>query len=355
MTMASPGAIRLTRNLTAFALPTGDARARTATRTLVVGTGQRAVKLIGAMTEEPERVVVGVMDIERRPDVDSLPSVPWLGHLDDIGTVALEHAVDEICVALPLRSCFDSWRQVIAVGREVGIPVSFDFDIIGDATRAEFSAKGGSVLRCNLHPTTRRFAPIVKRVFDIVGACAALVVLSPALLLGSALVKLSSPGPILFRQPRVGRRRRVFGMLKFRTMVPEAEALRANLKNRNDANGIMFKIQDDPRLTWAGPFLRRTSLDELPQLFNVLRGEMSLVGPRPIPTWVYEQIDEPSFHRRFSVLPGMTGLWQVHGRTQHYQVMARHDLAYVDGWSFFLDLKILVKTIPAVIRRNGAH
>lgn len=353
--MDSVGTLRLTKNLTAYALPTDDARARTATRTLVVGTGQRAVKLIATMAAQRERVILGVVDIERRSDIDAMPSVAWLGHLDDLGTVALEHAIDEICVALPLRSCFDYWRQVMTVAREVGIPVSFDFDIIGDGARAELSSKGGSLVRCNLHPTTRRFAPIAKRAFDVVGAGAALAVLSPALLLGAALVKLSSPGPILFRQPRVGRGRRVFGMLKFRTMVDDAEALRANLKDRNDANGIMFKIQNDPRLTWAGPFLRRTSLDELPQLLNVLRGEMSLVGPRPIPTWVYEQIDEPSFHRRFSVMPGMTGLWQVHGRTQHYEVMARHDLAYVDGWSFWLDLKILLKTIPAVVRRQGAH
>jgi lipopolysaccharide/colanic/teichoic acid biosynthesis glycosyltransferase len=263
--------------------------------------------------------------------------------------------VDEIRVALPLRSCFDHWRRVIAIGCEVGIPVSFDFDFIGDVTRAEFCADGSPAVRCNVHPTTQRLAPFAKRAFDIVVASAALVVLSPALLFGAGLVVLSSRGPILFRQPRVGRGRRVFGMLKFRTMVHNAEALRAGLKDRNAATGIMFKIDNDPRLTWAGPFLRRTSLDELPQLFNVLRGEMSLVGPRPIPTWVYEQIDEPSFHRRFSVLPGMTGLWQVHGRPQDYRLMARHDLRYVDEWSFLLDLKILLKTPLAVIRREGAR
>jgi lipopolysaccharide/colanic/teichoic acid biosynthesis glycosyltransferase len=126
------------------------------------------------------------------------------------------------------------------------------------------------------------------------------------------------------------------------------------LKDQNSAKGIIFKIVNDPRLTIVGPFLRRTSIDELPQLWNVLRGDMSLVGPRPLPTWVYEQIDEPRFHRRFSVLPGMTGLWQVRGRPQEYWLMAEHDLRYVREWSFWLDLKILVLTIPAVMQRKGA-
>jgi lipopolysaccharide/colanic/teichoic acid biosynthesis glycosyltransferase len=144
-------------------------------------------------------------------------------------------------------------------------------------------------------------------------------------------------------------------MLKFRTMVSNAEALRSKLQGMNSATGIMFKIDRDPRLTLIGAFLRRTSIDELPQLLNVLRGEMSLVGPRPIPTWVFEQIEEASFHRRFSVLPGMTGLWQIHGRPQHYKQMAHFDLEYVDRWSFWLDLRILVRTIPAVLRRQGAR
>jgi exopolysaccharide biosynthesis polyprenyl glycosylphosphotransferase len=354
--MSSLGALKLTKPLTALAHNAGDTRARTATRMLIVGTGQRAAALAAAMSREADLVIVGAVDVEDRGELAAIrPSIPWLGHLDDVSTLALEHAVDEICVALPLRSCFDHWRRVIAIGQEVGIPVSFDFDIVGDAERVEFFANGSPAVRCNVHPTTRRLAPFAKRAFDIVVGTAALIALSPALLLGAALVKLSSPGPILFRQPRVGRGRRVFGMLKFRTMVHNAEALRAGLTDRNDASGIMFKIDNDPRLTWAGPFLRRTSLDELPQLFNVLRGEMSLVGPRPIPTWVYEQIDEPSFHRRFSVLPGMTGLWQVHGRPQEYRLMARHDLRYVDDWSFLLDLKILAKTIPAVVRREGAR
>jgi lipopolysaccharide/colanic/teichoic acid biosynthesis glycosyltransferase len=205
-----------------------------------------------------------------------------------------------------------------------------------------------------VHPSSRPHAQWAKRLFDVLVGGTALLLLSPILLTAAVLVKITSPGPILFRQPRVGRNRRTFGMLKFRTMVQNAEELRAQIEQLNDAKGIMFKIRRDPRLTSVGPLLRRTSIDELPQLLNVLRGEMSLVGPRPIPVWVYDQIHESSFHRRFSVLPGMTGLWQVHGRQQHYTAMARHDLAYVDRWSLWLDLEILARTIPAVLRRGEA-
>lgn len=321
------------------------------TRTLVVGTGERAAELTRALVSRGHRVV-GAVDRQRLPN---LVSVPWLGPSSQLGAVALAHAVDEICVALPLRSSFDDWLHASSVGRELGIPVSFHFDLLGDAECVRLAPlMGATLLRCNLHPTSLGIAPRLKRVTDVVGASVALLLFAPLLLGASLAIKLTSPGPVFFRQPRVGRGRRVFQMLKLRTMVQDAEARRADVQGLNDATGIMFKINSDPRLTSVGPFLRRTSIDELPQLINVLKGEMSLIGPRPIPTWVFEQIDEPRFHRRFSVLPGLTGLWQVHGRPQEYPQMVYHDLRYVDEWSFWLDLKVLVRTIPAVLHRKGA-
>ncbi|MGH9220919.1 MAG: exopolysaccharide biosynthesis polyprenyl glycosylphosphotransferase [Vicinamibacterales bacterium] len=325
-----------------------------AIRTLMVGTGRWAAAVATALTEGGKRHVVGAVDVEPRPELfETLPEIPWLGDLSTLAAAAVRLAVDEICVALPLRSRFDEWQQAQAVGRELGIAVSLQFDFGDDRAAIEWVSNAMRLVS-NRHPTSLGLTPAIKRAFDIVVAAVALVAFSPIFLAAALAVKLTSAGPVFFRQPRVGRGRRVFGMVKFRTMVQDAEHLRHGLKGHNSAKGIIFKIVNDPRLTVVGPFLRRTSIDELPQLWNVLRGDMSLVGPRPLPTWVYEQIDEPRFHRRFSVLPGMTGLWQVRGRPQEYWLMAEHDLHYVRDWSFWLDLKILLLTIPAVIQRKGA-
>jgi exopolysaccharide biosynthesis polyprenyl glycosylphosphotransferase len=326
-------------------------------RTLLVGTGHRATRLARTLVDTHGRHIVGAVDVLLMPDLPSeMPLVPWLGSVANIEALALEHRVDEICVALPLRSCFDEWRQAQAVGRELGIPVSFHFDLMGDGSRVQVAHSGDAqLLRCGLHPASLGAAPLVKRVFDVIVASTMLLALSPILLLAALLVKATSPGPIFFKQPRVGRGRRVFGMFKFRTMVADAEKRRSEVAAMNDASGILFKIIRDPRLTSVGPLLRRTSIDELPQLFNVLRGEMSLIGPRPLPTWACEQLEEPSFNRRYSVQPGMTGLWQVHGRPQEFKLMWKYDLQYVERWSFLLDLWILARTIPAVLKRQGAQ
>ncbi len=339
-------------------LVTGPASADAAprvTRTLLIGTGPRAARLATAFAADPDRLVVGSMDAEQLPHLGTArPDITFLGPLDDLATTIVSRHVDEVFVALPLRSGFDVWHQVGVVCRELGVPAVYDFDLMGDAARAELAVEPSPMLRCHVHPSTRRLVTVAKRLFDVLVAALVLVALSPLLLATAALVKATSRGAVLFRQPRVGRHRRVFGMLKFRTMVVDAEQLRGQVEAMNDATGIMFKIKKDPRLTRIGPFLRRTSIDELPQLLNVLRGEMSLVGPRPLPLWVYEQIEEPSFHRRFSVLPGMTGLWQVHGRPQEYRLMARLDLQYVDTWTLAMDLGILARTPMAVLYRRGA-
>ncbi len=352
MTYATLAAELLPKDIPAF-VPTTRTDER-AVRTLIVGTGRWAAKVATALTEEGGRTFVGAVDVEARPELfDALPDMPWLGDLSLLASAAVRLAVDEICVALPLRSLFDEWLKAQAIGRELGIAVSLRFDLGDDRATIKWVSVA-MLLVSNRHPASLGLMPAITRAVDIVVAALALVAVSPILLVAALAVKLTSPGPIFFHQPRVGRGRRVFGMVKFRTMVQDAEHLRHSIKDQNSAKGIIFKIVNDPRLTVVGPFLRRTSIDELPQLWNVLRGDMSLVGPRPLPTWVYEQIDEPRFHRRFSVLPGMTGLWQVRGRPQEYWLMAEHDLRYVREWSFWLDLKILLLTIPAVMLRNGA-
>jgi exopolysaccharide biosynthesis polyprenyl glycosylphosphotransferase len=198
-------------------------------------------------------------------------------------------------------------------------------------------------------------ALVAKRAFDLVASAAALVVLSPLFLAIAAAVKLDSPGPVLFRQRRVGLAGRIFTVYKFRSMHHGAEALRPALEARNEMVGPVFKIRDDPRVTRVGRWLRRTSFDELPQFFNVLRGEMSVVGPRPpIPSEVraYARWQR----RRLSVKPGITCTWQVSGRNEvDFDRWMALDLDYIDHWSLWGDLRIVLKTIPAVLLGRGAR
>ncbi len=199
----------------------------------------------------------------------------------------------------------------------------------------------------------------IKRAIDLIASGVGLVLLIPILLVVAALVRLDSRGPILFRQARMGLGGRVFTCLKFRTMVPDAEAKLANLEKRNEsAGGVLFKIKDDPRVTPLGRFLRKSSLDELPQLWNVCRGEMSLVGPRPLQLRDSERLawmDYDGYMRRLSVSPGITGPWQVGGRSEtDSQSMIQLDLDYVDRWSIGSDIKILRQTVGVVLVGKGA-
>ena len=200
------------------------------------------------------------------------------------------------------------------------------------------------------------WALLFKRVFDRMGAAALLVVLSPLMLLIALAIKLASPGPVLFRQARCGVRGRVFVMYKFRSMITDAEQRHAELMVFNEMDGPVFKIANDPRVTPIGRFLRRYSLDELPQLFNVLRGEMSLVGPRPLPVHEVKQFKDPWQRRRLSMRPGITCLWQIAGRNCiGFEEWMRLDLQYIDTWSLWLDFVILLKTVPVVLTARGAH
>jgi lipopolysaccharide/colanic/teichoic acid biosynthesis glycosyltransferase len=190
---------------------------------------------------------------------------------------------------------------------------------------------------------------------DVTLAAGALLILSPILLIAAVAIKLTSSGPIFFLQERIGVNKRRFKMFKFRTMVPNAETLLADLEKHNEAGGPVFKIKNDPRITTIGKLLRRSSIDELPQLLNVLKGDMSLVGPRPLPVRDYEGFNEDWQRRRFSVKPGITCLWQVNGRSGiSFDQWMLLDLRYMDEWSIWLDLKILAKTVPAVFRGAGA-
>jgi lipopolysaccharide/colanic/teichoic acid biosynthesis glycosyltransferase len=201
---------------------------------------------------------------------------------------------------------------------------------------------------------------LVKRVIDVTGASLGLLLLSPLLWIIIILIRLDSPGPILFRQTRRGYRGVPFQVVKFRTMTVDAEQRLADLESSNESEGgVLFKIRQDPRVTWLGAILRRLSLDELPQLFNVLRGEMSLVGPRPLQIRDSERLqalDPIGYKRRLEVLPGVTGPWQVGGRSKlNHESMVQLDVDYVDNWSLSRDLAIISKTFFVVLLRVGAY
>ena len=198
---------------------------------------------------------------------------------------------------------------------------------------------------------------VAKKVMDSLGALAALAIFFPLMLFCALCIRFTSPGPILFNQKRSGLNGQPFTMYKFRTMVTDAEQRKRELQDLNEMEGPVFKIAEDPRVTWIGRFLRRRSLDELPQLFNVLRGEMSLVGPRPLPVDETLRFDDLAHRRRLSVKPGLTCLWQTSGRSnvRDFGEWVRLDLEYIDNWSLWLDLKILLRTVPVVFRGTGAR
>jgi exopolysaccharide biosynthesis polyprenyl glycosylphosphotransferase len=226
-------------------------------------------------------------------------------------------------------------------------------DVAGPRTTIRQTA-GLTLLHVD-HPQLSGIGLVIKDLFDRCAAAAALTLLFPLMVLLGAMIWLHDGGPALFTQVRVGKDGRVFRIFKFRTMVVDAEARKEQLIANNDSDGVLFKLRNDPRVTAVGAYLRRWSIDELPQLLNVLRGDMSLVGPRPaLPDEAAKYADH--VRRRLVVKPGLTGLWQVNGRSDlTWEESVRLDLRYVENWSFALDLQILWKTIPVLTRRSGAY
>jgi exopolysaccharide biosynthesis polyprenyl glycosylphosphotransferase len=322
-------------------------------RAVLVGTGQHIRDVAHALGDDSRTPidVVGFLSPSALPANGLRP----LGTLSDLDQVLRTNSVDEVIIADP------NFPQVEAVelvdrcnlhGVRVRLAPSTMEILI---QRAEF-VPGQSVPLFELGPPVFEGVDYaLKRTFDVVGATLLLVVLSPLLLAITLAVRVSSRGPIIFRSTRRGIGQRPFKCLKFRTMHSSAEEQQAELDSLNEASGALFKIRRDPRLTRVGRVLRRFSLDELPQLINVLRGEMSLVGPRPLPQRDYEKLED--WHRkRYLVLPGVTGLWQVSGRSElDFDDLVHLDFIYLEHWSLALDLSILLKTIPAVLSRRGAY
>lgn len=321
-------------------------------RALLVGTGEHIEAVAHALGDTQGLInVVGFISLTPRPD-NGLKS---MGSLENIGRVVEANKVDEVIIADPAFPQQEAVELVDAChqrGVRVHVAPSTMEILIH---RAEF-VPGQSVPLFELKPPVFEGLDFfMKRTFDIVGASLILLVLSPLLTAIALAIKLTSRGPIVYRSVRPGIGGTPFACLKFRTMERDADQRQADLETLNEASGALFKMRDDPRLTKIGRILRQYSLDELPQLVNVLKGEMSLVGPRPLPMRDFDRLD--SWHKkRYLVLPGITGLWQVSGRSDlDFDDLVRLDFLYLERWSPFLDLTILLKTIPAVFAKRGAY
>jgi exopolysaccharide biosynthesis polyprenyl glycosylphosphotransferase len=327
---------------------------------LIIGTNPRARLLAEKIQARPE-MGYHLLDFMDPP----WPGLPMPARddrtapadLDGFSDFLRQQVIDEVVICLPLKTFYDKAQEIIQLCEEQGVIVRVLADLFElKLGRVRFEQFEGLSLLTVYTGTIENWKTLVKRMMDVTFSLGLIILLSPLLLLVALALKLSSPGPILFTQDRVGYNKRRFLLYKFRTMVQDAEKLQAELETLNEAAGPVFKIKNDPRITRLGKFLRKTSLDELPQLFNVVKGDMSLVGPRPLPLRDYEGFDKDWQRRRFSVRPGITCLWQVSGRTGiSFDEWMQLDIQYIDQWSLWLDIKILAKTIPAVLRGEGAY
>jgi exopolysaccharide biosynthesis polyprenyl glycosylphosphotransferase len=277
--------------------------------------------------------------------------------LSQVESVISQEPVDEVIVALPISRYGSLVETIVRVCEEQGIIVRVWTEMFNLRIAKSRVDEIDGVPIVTIHSGPQENWQLgLKVLLDILGSSALLVVLLPLFAVVALLIRIDSPGPAFFYQERVGLNKRRFRLVKFRTMFDGANQQQQQLEHLNEADGPVFKIRSDPRVTRLGSFLRRYSIDELPQLFNVLKQDMSLVGPRPLPVRDVERIDKQGHKRRFSVKPGITCLWQVNGRSDvSFDHWVRLDLEYIDSWSLGLDMRILLKTIPAVVKGSGAY
>lgn len=332
-------------------------------RVLVIGSGPAAQRIMQYLYNNPQAGyrVVGYVDVEPPADELALATEwrvvhpPFLGLLNDVAVIVRAHQVDEIIAALP-PAYHEQLLELIEQCRELDVGFSLVPDLFElSLGQVQISEVAGLPLISISENQIRGWNYGIKRAMDIVIAITVLTLAAPLMLLIAIAIKLDSPGPVFFRQVRVGKGGKPFVLYKFRSMVDGAERQQAALRKAYGRGPLLFKLRDDPRVTRVGRILRRTSLDELPQFFNVLKGEMSVVGPRPpVPEEVAAYED---WHlQRLMVTPGLTGLWQVNGRSDlSFDEMVRLDLYYAEHWSLWLDLKLILRTIPVVLTGRGAY
>lgn len=322
---------------------------------LLAGTGRRAQEFISDIAKHAEwgYELVGLIDRDPQVKGERVAGYPILGTLEDLPAILENEVIDEMVFVTP-RTWLEDVRKCVLYCEAVGVPATISTDLFD----LEIASGAPKKLEGKTYLTVETRTPsggklFLKRVFDIVISSSILILSSPVLLAVACAVRLTSPGPVFFRQIRCGRNGRRFVLYKFRSMVIDAEAKLSELKARNEMTGPVFKITNDPRITPVGKFLRKTSLDEFSQFWNVLKGDMSLVGPRPpLPSEVAQY--EPWQRRRLSMQPGITCIWQAsHRHGVDFEEWMEMDLRYIDNWSLWLDFKILFLTGRAVFAGSG--
>jgi exopolysaccharide biosynthesis polyprenyl glycosylphosphotransferase len=324
---------------------------------LILGGGARAQWLASQIRKRSNLGyrIIGYIDTDAKFE-NGVSDIPWLGQIDGLPELIEHTIIDEVFIALPIKSQYSQIETAINLLEEQGIMVHLLSDPFPHQLAQSRPSEFAGTPLLSLHsapPVTWRTE--LKRVLDIAVSSTALVLLAPLFVLVAIAIRLDSRGPILFIQERVGFNKRRFRMLKFRTMLPDAEARMKEIEHLNEKTGPIFKIRNDPRITRVGKWLRKTSIDELPQLVNVLLGDMSVVGPRPLSVRDALRMEVAWQKRRFSVKPGLTCLWQVSGRSNlSFEQWMELDLEYIDRWSLGLDWMILLRTIPAILLARGA-
>ena len=326
-------------------------------RILIVGTGKRALQFVYKVEQHPEWGfrIVGLVDYEHTNVGKLLRGVEVLAELEDIPKILQRRTIDEVIFIVP-RSQLSHIENYLYICETHGIQASVAVDLFDlKISKLKQEEIDGIPLITFATTSTEEWKLFIKRAIDIIISSLGIIILNPLFIITAILIKLTSPGKIFYLQKRVGLNGRKFVLYKFRTMYKGAHLKLSELAEKNEAKGPVFKIKNDPRITPIGKFLRKFSIDELPQLFNVFMGQMSLVGPRPpLPKEV--GLYETWQRRRLSMRPGITCLWQVSGRSKiNFDEWMKLDLEYIDNWSLSLDFKILLKTIPVVIFGIGAY
>lgn len=326
-------------------------------KVLIIGTGERAKRLSVALCQNSEWGVdiVGHLDPDPTRVGSQVLDSQVIGTVESISSVLKNRVIDEVILSIP-RNMIEDVDEIAHACEEEGVKLRLMADVFDLHVARMRLVNLGEIPLLTLEPVARNeLKLIVKRLMDLILTLTTMPIFLPVMGIITLAIKIDSPGPVFFVQERVGLNKRTFHMYKFRSMYSGSEEKMKELEGMNEAEGPIFKITNDPRITKVGRFLRKTSLDELPQLFNVIRGYMSIVGPRPMSLRDVNLFDKGIQRKRFSVRPGLTCLWQISGRSNlPFSKWIELDLTYIENWSLGLDIKILLKTIPVVLKGTGA-